>query len=124
MTAGMNRRRLLIAAAAGLLAAGGGAVALAAGRKEKVIKITARRFTYLPNQVTLKKGEPVVLEFTSADVVMGFNAPDFNVRADVVPGQTARVRLVPDKVGTFTYLCDIFCGDGHEQMNGTIRVLA
>jgi len=90
--------------------------------KEKVIKITARRFTYLPNEVTLKKGVPAVLEFTSADVVMGFSAPDFNVRADIVPGQVARVRLVPDKVGTFTYLCDIFCGDGHEQMNGTIRV--
>ena len=120
----MNRRGVLRAAVAGFLAAGGGALALAAGPKEKVIKITARRFTYLPNEVTLKKGVPVVLEFTSADVVMGFNAPDFNVRADIVPGQVARVRLVPDKVGSFTYLCDIFCGDGHEQMNGTIRVVA
>jgi cytochrome c oxidase subunit 2 len=119
----MKRRDVLRAGLAGLLAAGG-ALALAAGRKEKVIKITARRFTYLPNEVTLKRGVPVVLEFTSADVVMGFSAPDFNVRADIVPGQVARVRLVPDKVGTFAYLCDIFCGDGHEQMNGTIRVVA
>lgn len=120
----MNRRAVLRAGLAGLLVAGGGTLALAAGRKEKVIKITARRFTYLPNEVTLKKGVPVILEFTSADVVMGFNAPDFKVRADIVPGQVVRVRLVPDKVGTFTYLCDIFCGDGHEQMNGTLRVVA
>jgi cytochrome c oxidase subunit 2 len=119
----MNRRGLLRAGVAGVLAAGG-ALAFAAGRKEKVIKITARRFTYLPNEVTLKKGVATVLEFTSADVVMGFSAPDFNVRADIVPGQVARVRLVPDKAGTFGYLCDIFCGDGHEQMSGTIRVVA
>jgi len=120
----VNRRRLLLAGAAGLLAAGGGALAIAAAPKEKVIKITARRFTYLPNEVTLKKGVPVILEFTSADVVMGFSAPDFdNVRADIVPGQVARVRLVPEKVGTFTFLCDIFCGDGHEQMSGTIHVV-
>lgn len=119
----MNRRGLLRAGVAGVLAAGG-ALAFAAGRKEKVIKITARRFTYLPNEVTLKKGVATVLEFTSADVVMGFSAPDFNVRADIVPGQVARVRLVPDKAGTFGYLCDIFCGDGHEDMDGTIHVVA
>ena len=92
--------------------------------EEQVIKILARRFTYTPNKLTLKKGVPVVLELTSADVLMGFNAPDFDVRADIIPGQTARVRLVPDKVGTFTFLCDIFCGSGHETMNGTITVVA
>jgi len=118
------KRRALLRGAAAALAAAAGFWALPARPQEKVIKITARRFTYLPNQVTLKKGEPVVLEFASADVVMGFSAPDFNVRADIVPGQPARVRLVPDKVGTFPYICDIFCGDGHEQMGGTIHVVA
>jgi cytochrome c oxidase subunit 2 len=91
---------------------------------EQVIKILARRFTYTPNKLSLKRGVPVVLELTSADVLMGFNAPDFDVRADIIPGQTARVRLVPDKVGTFTFLCDIFCGSGHETMSGTITVVA
>ena len=92
--------------------------------QEQVIKVVARRWTYSPNKLTLKKGVPVILELTSADVLMGFSAPDFQVRADIVPGQVARVRLVPDKVGTFTFLCDIFCGSGHETMNGTITVVA
>ena len=92
--------------------------------KEQVIKILARRFTYSPNQLKLKKGVPVVLEFTSADVIMGFSAPDFQTRADIVPGRVTRVRLVPDKEGTFTFLCDIFCGSGHETMSGTITVMA
>ena len=91
---------------------------------EQVIKVLARRFTYTPNKLSLKRGVPVILELTSADVLMGFNAPDFDVRADIIPGQTARVRLVPDKVGTFTFLCDIFCGSGHETMSGTITVVA
>ena len=55
---------------------------------------------------------------------MGFSAPDFAVRADIVPGQTIRLPMMPDKVGTFTFLCDIFCGSGHETMNGTITVSA
>ena len=96
----------------------------AAEPKERVIKIVARRFTYTPNKLMLKKGVPVILELTTADVLMGFSAPDFDTRADIIPGKVARVRLTPDKVGTFTFLCDIFCGSGHENMNGAIVVEA
>jgi cytochrome c oxidase subunit II len=115
----MTRRRLL-AAALGALVAGAGAWSLAA--EPKAIRITARKFSYTPNLVTLKKGVPVVLEFTSADVVMGFNAPELNIRADIIPGQVARVPFTPDRTGTFDFVCDIFCGDGHEKMTGQIRV--
>ena len=117
----MRRRLLLGAAAAGAVAALG---ALPAWPKDRVVRITARRFTYSPSVVTLKKGEPVVLEFVTADIAMGFNAPDFNIRADILPGEVSRVRFVPDKAGTFTFLCDIFCGEGHEKMSGTLKVAA
>jgi len=119
-----ERRRLTMALGGLLLAAGTIGLGAVAQPNEQVIKILARRFTYSPNQLTLKKGVPVVLEFTTADVVMGFTAPDFQTRADIIPGQVARVRFVPDKVGTFTFLCDIFCGSGHETMSGTITVVA
>ena len=91
--------------------------------REKVIKITAKRFDYTPGQLTLKKGVPVILEFTTLDVLMGFNLPDFGVRADIVPDKVTRVRFVPDKTGTFVFLCDIFCGTKHEEMNGRITVV-
>jgi cytochrome c oxidase subunit 2 len=96
---------------------------VAAQPKEKVIKIVAKRFDYTPGNFTLKKGEPVILELTSADVLMGFNLPDFNLRADIIPGKVTRVRFVPDKTGTFIFLCDIFCGTGHEKMNGKLTVV-
>ena len=38
-------------------------------------------------------------------------------------GKFARVRLNPHKVGTFTFLCDIFCGTKHEEMNGRLTVI-
>jgi cytochrome c oxidase subunit II len=116
-----SRRRMLGALAGATLAACGIA---GAQPKEQVVRITARKFAFLPGTITLKKGQPVTLEFVTADVVMGFNAPDFNVRADIIPGQTAHVRFTPDKTGTFTFLCDIFCGDGHEGMSGTLKVVA
>jgi cytochrome c oxidase subunit II len=32
------------------------------------------------------------------------------------------LRLTPDKTGTFTFACDVFCGSGHEDMTGTLIV--
>jgi cytochrome c oxidase subunit 2 len=118
----LRRRALLGGIAAATLAAASGGLTLRAFAAERVIPIKARKFTYEPDEIVLKLNEPAVLEFTTADVVMGFNAPDFKARATIIPGQTARVRIVPDKTGTFVFHCDVFCGDGHEDMDGTIRV--
>ena len=115
----MRRRLLLALAAAG---AAGGLGMLPAWSQDRVVRITARRFTYSPSVVTLKKGEPVVLELTTQDVFMGMNIPDFGVRSDIVPGKTMKLAFTPDKAGTFTLLCDVFCGDGHEGMSGTLVV--
>jgi cytochrome c oxidase subunit 2 len=94
-----------------------------AATEEKVIQVTAKRFEFSPSQITVKKGEPVVLEIKSEDVKHGFNLPDFSARAELKPGAVTRVRFVPDKVGEFGFACDIFCGDGHEDMGGTIKVI-
>ena len=89
---------------------------------EHIIQIVAKRFNYTPNMITLKKGRPVVLELTTLDVMMGFNVPDLGIRTDIIPGKVARVHLVPDKAGTFPFVCDVFCGSGHEDMSGSIIV--
>jgi cytochrome c oxidase subunit II len=89
---------------------------------ERVIQISAERYEYSPAKVTLKKGEAVILELTSEDRLHGFHIKDLGVRADVLPGQPVRVRIVPDKVGTFPFTCDLFCGSGHGDMNGVITV--
>jgi len=90
--------------------------------KERVIKIEARKFRYAPNLIELKKGEAVVLEFTAVDFTHGFSIPEMKVRADLLQGQVVRVKLQPDTAGQFAFLCDNFCGSGHEEMAGTIIV--
>ncbi len=88
----------------------------------QVIKITAKKFEYSPNEIKVKKGVPVVLELTSLDRLHGFNCPDLGIRSDINPGQVAKVSFTPQKAGTFVFFCDIFCGEGHENMNGKITV--
>ena len=89
---------------------------------ERVIHITAKKFDFSPDSITLKKGEPVVLEISSADREHGFNLRAFGVRANISPGKVSRIRFTPDKTGKFTFSCDVFCGDGHEEMTGTVIV--
>ncbi len=93
-----------------------------AEEKEQVIQITAKRFEYSPKDITVKKGIPVVLEFTSLDRLHGFDCPGLGIRADIRPGKATQVRFVPQKVGIFPFHCDNFCGSGHEGMRGTITV--
>src|SRR5882724_10470116 len=98
------------------------AIAAAAAPPEKVIAVSAMKFEYLPSTIKLKKGEPVILELSSLDRVHGFKVPELGLHAAVLPDIPVRVRVVPDKVGRFTFACDNFCGDGHEDMEGVIGV--
>ena len=98
--------------------------ALAQGAEPQVVKVVAKRFDYTPREFRVKAGRPIVLEFTSVDFVHGFNMPDMNVRADLPPGKVTRVNLPASKAGTYDFLCDNFCGDGHEEMHGRMIVEA
>jgi cytochrome c oxidase subunit 2 len=121
MAIDLRRRRF----AAGLVVLGaGGALGLRAIAQPapEVVHIVAKRFVWTPSEVHLKKGVATVLELTSADVPMGFSAPDFKVRADVLPGTISRLTITPEKAGNFGFVCDVFCGSGHEDMQGTIVV--
>jgi len=94
-----------------------------AEQPEQVIKITAKKFEYSPNEITVKRGVPVTLEFTSLDRVHGFNCMDLGIRTDIIPEKVNRVHFMPQKLGTFEFHCDIFCGEGHEDMTGKIIVV-
>ncbi len=93
-----------------------------ANEKEMVIQITAKKFEYSPKDIKVKKDVPVILEFTSLDRLHGFNCPGLGIRADIFPGKKTQLRFIPNKVGTYPFHCDNFCGAGHEGMTGTITV--
>jgi cytochrome c oxidase subunit 2 len=87
------------------------------------IVITAKRFSYDPGEITLKKGQPVVLVLKSADVAHGLHFRDFNINVKVKAGDTAEVQFTPDKTGDFVGHCSVFCGSGHGSMTLKLHVV-
>ena len=87
------------------------------------IEITARRFAYAPAEITLKKGQPVVLVLKSADVAHGLHCGELKLDIKINKGAASEARFTPDKAGTFLAHCAVFCGSGHGQMTLTIRVV-
>lgn len=119
-----GRRRFLQGAAVTL-----GAAALRAGLAQgvaepRVIELTARRFVYEPNEIALKAGERVVVAIRSIDFVHGMNLPDLGMRLDLMPGRVTHLELHPKAPGVIDFVCDNFCGDGHEEMHGRFVVSA
>ena len=107
---------------AALVMAGAFGAAVHGQGNERVVEIAVKKFEYIPAEITLKKGEPVRLDLMSLDRVHGFDLPDLGIRVDVKPDETVSVRLTPTKTGQFVFHCDIFCGDGHEDLQGVITV--
>ena len=115
----MDRRLLLCGFAASVVA-----IAARAAAEPRRIPVVARKFVFIPNEITVRQGESVVLEFSAPEVAMGFFAPELGLRTVIVPGEVAKVPFTADRAGRFDFLCDVFCGDGHEGMNGHLVVQA
>jgi cytochrome c oxidase subunit 2 len=120
----MDRKRLMGLLSAALVATlvTGARVGSATAAGEQVIHMTAKKFEYNPSEITVKKGQPVVIEIVSLDRKHGFTIPELNIRMDVKPGEKNVVRFTPDRAGTFNFHCDNFCGEGHEGMAGKLIV--
>jgi cytochrome c oxidase subunit 2 len=87
------------------------------------IEITARRFAYDPAEITVKKGQPVVLVVKSVDVAHGLRFRDLGLNVTVGKNGTGELNFTPDKTGDFVGHCSVFCGSGHGSMTLTLHVV-
>lgn len=117
----LSRRSVV---AGGTLAAAAWALRAAAqaGGGTRTIEMVARRFAFEPTRVDLRAGERVQVVVRALDFVHGMNIPDLGKRYDLVPGQPTRFELQLAAPGAIEFLCDNFCGEGHENMHGRFVV--
>ncbi len=88
------------------------------------IAVRASKFSFTPSDLRATAGQPVTLMLSTEDFVHGFSLPDFSARIDLVPGKTVELTFTPRRAGKFIFLCDNFCGEGHDKMAGTLTVVA
>lgn len=100
------------------------AVCASSAETPRRIEITAKRFTYEPDVITLKRGEPVVLVMHSSDVTHGIKVDELNLKSeDIKKGKDTEIRFTPEKAGHFIGRCAHFCGTGHGSMTLQIDIL-
>ena len=88
----------------------------AAPKTPRTINIVAKRFTYEPDDITIKKGEPVVLILTTTDVTHGLKFKDLNLNTRVekarrmnLPSHLSRPETLTDNVLCFVVLATAPC---------------
>ena len=84
----------------------------------RTITITAKRWEYTPNEITIKKGEKVNLVVVDEDTKHGINIKGMKttINAD------GSIALDTSVLGTYEFMCPNFCGEGHKEMDGNITV--
>jgi cytochrome c oxidase subunit 2 len=109
--------------------------ALAAGQKERVVRVFGEQFAWTfeyneggkkfrTTELDLPAGQSVKFQIQSKDVIHDFWVPDFRMKIDAVPGITTSYRVTPkkDSIGVHQVVCAELCGLGHAFMRSTVRV--
>jgi cytochrome c oxidase subunit 2 len=93
-------------------------------KPDRVITISAERFTFNPSRITLKQGQLVEFVLVSDDTDHGFKIPAAGIDVAIPPSGRgeARVRFVAKEKGRFVFECSRPCGAGHNLMRGYIEV--
>jgi len=99
-----------------------GSLSAAQDAPPREISITAKRFEFTPNQITLKRGEAVTLHVSALDRDHGFYQKELKIDLDLSTAHESVVTITPETAGRFVAICDHFCGSGHGNMKMVIDV--
>jgi cytochrome c oxidase subunit 2 len=85
------------------------------------IYMIARLWNFWPI-LELEKGKSYRLHLTSMDYNHGFSLQPANINIQIVPGFEHVVTVTPNQSGTYSVVCNEYCGINHHTMVGRIYV--
>jgi cytochrome c oxidase subunit 2 len=95
----------------------------AADDSPQTIEIHAKKFEFVPAEITLKKGVPVKLKLISDDVAHSLVIKGLNVNQMMKAGDVSEITVTPAETGDFNGVCGVFCGVGHGKMKLVVHVV-
>ena len=117
----LNKRfhRLIYLFAATVLLAGAGDLH---AQETKTFQITAKKYDFTPDTITVNQGDKVILQVTATDREHGFGIKAYHIDRALPKGKMVTIEFVADKKGEFTISCTKFCGWGHFGMKAKLIV--
>lgn len=77
-------------------------------------------FYYKPNEIKVKKGQKVTINFKAVDLMHDFVVDELSVKSDTIKGgESTTFEFTPDKAGTFKFYCSV----GQHRANGMVGKL-
>lgn len=90
---------------------------------EAQVTLVAQAFSFTPPEIILPVGAVTTFYMTSRDTLHGFQVQDTNINVELIPGEISTLTYTFDKPGVYRTTCNEYCGGGHQNMMGTVRVL-
>jgi len=85
------------------------------------IYMLARLWSFYPI-LELEKDKTYRLHLTAMDYNHGFSLQPANINIQIVPGFEHVVTVTPNQSGTYSVVCNEYCGIGHHKMVGRIYI--
>jgi len=87
-----------------------------------VIKMSAKKYQFDPQVVTVNQGDHVQLIVTALDRDHGIQIKGYGINRRLKKGVPTTIEFTANKPGTFPFRCSVFCGLGHRRMKGQLIV--
>jgi len=88
------------------------------------VRMVAARYSFYPQMIEVPVDTPVTFRITSPDVLHGVHVPFTNMSTMVVPGYVSEVNTTFRREGEAQFLCNEYCGMGHDYMWSKLKVVA
>lgn len=94
---------------------------------DRVIEMVADDWYFEPAEITVQEGDYLRLEIEArhsrtGQYDHGIGLPVFGVDKDLPAGETTVVEFEADATGQYQFFCNLYCGEGHSDMSGTLIV--
>ena len=88
------------------------------------VTMVAARYGFFPPVIEVPVDTQVKFRIASADVLHGVHVPYTNAASMIVPGYVSEFTTTFPKTGKFSFLCNEYCGLGHDSMWSRLNVVA
>jgi cytochrome c oxidase subunit 2 len=87
------------------------------------VTMVAARYGFFPPVIDVPVDTPVKFRIASADVLHGVHVPYTNAASMIVPGYVSEFTTTFPKTGKYSFLCNEYCGLGHDSMWSRLNVV-